>query len=248
MRPPNERAYERILLFGGPGAGKTRSWLDIAKLSQKTGSDARFFAIDTDFAVDRMLMGEDFADLTNVEHAVVDDWTDLMSSLDKYRKEMTPKDWLIVDMLGYAWEAVQAYYTQQVFGEDLGSFFLAARKADKEREFEGWTDWKVINKLYAQLTTKLMRTQGHVLCTAAIDKVGERDDEAVRKMFGRFGVKPRGQKHTGHLFHTLLISQQAGPESWVLTSVKDRERRLLEAEPNKGFALSYLVRVAGWRP
>ena len=254
LRPANDRAYERILLMGGPGAGKTHAGLKIAKLAHKTGSDARFYIVDTDFAVDRMLSGEEFSGLENVEHRVVDDWPELVGAVDLFRKAVRPQDWLMVDMLSFAWESVQSFYTEQIFGADVGDFFLAARKADKDHEFDGWTDWKVINKLYQGLTAKLLRLQGHLLCTCPVDNLPappkrgtDPVEKSVRAMYGKFGVKPRGQKHTGHLFHTVIWLTQ-GSDGWRATSVKDRERRLLEGEQVKNFPLDYLVRVGGWRP
>lgn len=255
LHPPSTRAFERILSMGGPGSGKTRQWMDIALRAHKTGSDARFRCLDTDFTVDRMLSGERFAGLHvddggNIEHTLVDSYDVLMDGLKGYRAITRPQDWLIVDMMSFVWPAVQGYYTAQVFGEELGSFFLAAREAEKDREFEGWTDWKVINKLYQDFTGPLYRLQGHLFATASIDKTGDKDDEAVKRMFGKFGVKPVGQKHSGHLFHTILWSfpesTKAG-EEWHVTSVKDRERKMLVDQKWTDFSVDYLVRVGGWK-
>lgn len=253
LRPPNERAYERILAFGGPGAGKTKMWLDVALRAQTSGSDATFYVIDTDFAVPRMMTGK-FAVLENVVDEPVADWDALMEAVTTFSSKVQPHDWLVFDMVSYAWEAVQDHYTAKVFGTDLGSFFMAASKKAVDAgkhgggSFEQDRDWGAIKKLYSGFSAKILRAQCHVFATAAMKGVSERDSEDLRKTFARFGGRPEGEKHTAHLFHTVLMAAKGGQDDYRITSVKDRERGLLEGESWEDFSLAYLVKKARWRP
>lgn len=56
-------ARERILAMGSAGSGKTRMWLSIAKMVEKTHAPSIFYVIDTDMAVERMVSGETFESL-----------------------------------------------------------------------------------------------------------------------------------------------------------------------------------------
>ncbi|MCL6558021.1 MAG: hypothetical protein K6U74_04315, partial [Firmicutes bacterium] len=127
MLAPTKRTRERILLFGGPGVGKSRSWLTIAWRAQKSGSKARFYCLDTDCAIDRMI-DEGFSDLTNVEVLNVFEWTEYEEGLRKFLKAVTPEDWIVCDMIDMAWEAVQAHFADEIFNKDIGQYFLEVRK------------------------------------------------------------------------------------------------------------------------
>ena len=256
LRPAHDRVFERILVMGSEGSGKTRDWLDIAKMAQKTGSDAQFYVVDTEVSVPRMLTGASFSDLANVHDEQVADWNELVQAVRMFREKIRPQDWLIVDMLSWAWGWVQDEYIEQVYKTTTGEHWtswavresLKGPKDKKSGVLEGDTDWGTINKNYRELTSHLMRLQGHVFCTSAVKTISDRDSEDTKKLYGRHGVKPEGQKQTGHLFHTVLIAKNTGKEEWRVTSVKDRERALLEGEKVGNFALTYLVKTAGWRP
>jgi hypothetical protein len=180
----------------------------------------------------------------------------LVTAARTIKEKIRPQDWMVIDMLSWAWGWVQDEYIEQVYKTTTGDHWMSwatreAVKGPKEKKsgvLEGDTDWGTINKNYRELTGLIMRLQGHVFCTAAAKQTSDRDSEETKKLYGRHGMKPEGQKHSGHLFHTVLISKNTGPEEWRLTSVKDRERALLEGSVNKGFAMKYLIQTAGWRP
>lgn len=261
LRPPTERAFERILVLGGANSGKTRCWLDIARFSHKTGSDARFLVVDSDFATERM-MGPTtpFHHLLTegvVDYRYVGDWSEMVEAVAKFAAVQRPQDWLVVDMFSAGWEWVQNWYSEERYGKDISSFLLAHVKSKQSagdklgNEFEGDTDWRVIKRAYKTLLTdKVVRAQGHVLATASVRDVSKRDAQVIKDTFERHGVRPESEKHTAHLFHSVLIAD-SGRGTWRLTSVKDRERELMagvEVTDTMGFSLKYLVQVAKWRP
>lgn len=244
---------ERILLYGGPGSSKTTSWFDIAKMYQLTGTPGTFYVLDTDATTSRMYQST-YTHLTNLVLNTAFDWPEYRRYLSEYYSKAQPNDWIIVDQISSAWSTVQRYFTNEIFHQDMGDYFLAARKAmsagDKKLEtFQGWTDWTVINAMYHDwLQPILLRPRCHVLATAIADPVAEKTDEkASLQLFGGFGYKPGGQKHLGYQFHSVLLLSYDPRFKWTMQTPKDRERAIMQGTPNRSFTRDYLMSVAGWR-
>lgn len=242
------RARERILAIGQPGTGKTKGWVDIAKTLHSTKGEGKLYVIDSDDTVERMLDTEasEFAD--RIEYRVTYDWPQYTDALKHFESVMQPHDWLVADMIGPAWDAVQEYYVTQVFSQGVDDFFLEARKANKRgAALEGWKDYSVINRMYRTWSNALMQAPGHLYATSPVDAIrADSEDKATASLYGAYGVKPRGQKHVGHIFHTVLWLQQT-PRDWVMTTIKDRGRDYWQGQAITNFALSYLVKTAGWK-
>lgn len=151
-------------------------------------------------------------------------------------------------------------------GGDLASVMLSRRqamenwKAEAKEEgkavkggrnlqvFDGFTDWSVINPEYRRLQNMLLRCPGHVYCTAEVDAVDSaRDNTETKGLFGAYGVKPRGQKRTAHIFQTVLLMKKKRIGEWTMTTVKDRGRKEVEDVEVGDFGVRYLRRVAGWK-
>ncbi len=247
--------------MGGPGTSKTTSWLNIAKWSVETGSDAHFHVIDTDRTVTRMLHGQYSMVSDHLTHHLADSWPDYVDALDLIYKEARPQDWVIVDMAGSAWPAVQEYFTEQVFGSDIGNYFLEARIAKEQRDqvsgkkgknlgaFDGWVDWQVINAMYNSWEKRLLfKSKFNVLCCTPADPVNRDTDSAESiALYGTYGLKPMGQKYLGFHLSTVIITEKRANGVYTLTTVKDRERRELVKAPVTDFTETYLLDVAGWK-
>lgn len=255
LSPIRTPPFERILAFGTFGAGKTYAWLTIAKWAHRTKSNSQFWVIDTDAAIERMLFSEDFKEIRDRVHTFpAFEWPEYEQGLQESLENAGTEDWIVVDMIGKAWEAVQTYYVNEVFEQDIGEYFLAARKAMRAKKtlnaFEGWTDWQVINRLYTQWAGKLIyKAKCHVFAVTPEDRLmrdAERD-VATLSSFGDIGFKPSGQKHLGHQFHTVLRFHYGKPEDWRITTVKDRERDRLIGKQLKDFVLDYMIKVAHWK-
>lgn len=251
MLEPKRPLRERILGIGGFGSGKSYSWLSIARQAQKTGSPAKFYCLDTDAAIERML-AEEFQELENVKLYNVFDWSEYESALDEAIQNAGPDDWIVVDMIDLAWDAVQAYFTDQVFDKEISVYFLEIRKALKGQRlqtFDGWRDWTVINKLYSAWMNKLIyKAKSHVFCTAKVEAVdSDKDDKETRLVYGAYGVKPKGQKALGHQFHTVLLFTCVKPGDWIITTIKDRGREPFTGQKLVNFPMQYLVGKAGWK-
>ena len=247
-------ARERILSTAGSGLGKSYDWLMIAKLHHQTRSPAKFTVVDTDNAIDRMLEAE-FAGLNvtdggNVTVVNSYDWVTASGTIKATSKTMGADDWLIVDLLNPTWDQVQEYFTEQVFGEDIDNYFLAARASQGKSggsgsAFEGRTDWPVINKLYKGMMNSILQARGHVYAATVADAIQDTTEKEIKAIYGPHGIKPRGQKHTPHFFHTCLVKGMVGDSRRLITA-KDRGRAYLQGAEVNNFALDYLVNVAGW--
>lgn len=262
LTPPNEGDPERILLTGPSGAGKSWSWLNIARWSQRTGSSARFWALDTDKSGStRRLLHTEYKELTNVQHRRALDWEALRDGIKEYLGQVSAGDWIVVDMLGpQSWDFVQEWYTKSVFQRGKAEYFLQVRMAmesgGKKKDgqglsaFEGFSDWPVIKGEYQECLTDLfIRSEDagvHLLATAGIDQLGKKEDRETMTVFGPHGVKPQGEKSTNHMFHTVLWVSAPMPGTVNMTTLKDRGRPVMYAETFQEFALSYLKGVAGW--
>lgn len=249
---PTKNARERILGMGGPGSGKTHSWFQIAKA---TPEHVQFYVLDTDQTVERFLDSDEFSMLQDRVHYVEPmSWPEYVETLKEWVKnDITSEDWLVVDMISQAWDEVQEYFTEEIFGEDIGSYFMKIRKDMDEKKktlgsgFDGWKDWTVINKLYRVFANTIKRSPGHVYIATPADKMDFDNEQAENlKLYGHVGYKPRGQKHTGHAAQTIIMFHRNNAGDFKMSTVKDRQRDDMKAENNRNFAIKYLKNVAGW--
>ena len=278
---------ERILAMGITGSGKSYQWLKMADTLKPTG--AIFRCLDTDNDITYMLETQ-FPQLLPANggnvlvHPAVDwpeykvgiDWIqrksmsqEALKTMDPYvvkdlKKPIADKDWVIVDRVDNAWESVQRYFTNSVFGEDMGEFFLRARKLIEQRggkdkfgktatsvapeAFDGWKDWPVMNKLYFDWMRPIVYSvKCHVYAATWPEKIdrGEKDAE-ILTLFGDIGVKPAGQKKLGGQMHTIFL-MIPGEDKWFITTVKDRSgRKYYKKIPLVSLYQQYLVAKAGW--
>ena len=226
--------YERILAMGVPGSGKSRQWLEIAKIKLHQKSKMKFWCIDTDNAINYMLAtsfkGLDVKEGGNVNVFPCYDWKDYMSVVKDKKgaqeiilNSVKPNDMIIIDMADNPWDSVQRYFSSEVFGKTKGSYFLQARKlvqakmdaaesgkdtkaALSENAFQGWTDWPVINSLYGEFIGPIVNNPyTHLYLTTKVERLSAKEDPTVRAVFGELGLKPTGQKHLGHQVHTIFL-------------------------------------------
>lgn len=278
---------ERILAMGITGSGKSYQWLTMADVLKPTG--AIFRCLDTDNDIPYMLETQ-FPHLLprnggNVYVHPAVDWPDYKLGIDwiqkkpiseEVRKTMEPyivkdlsvplkdSDWVVVDMADNAWDTVQRYFTTEVFGEDMGEYFLRMRKLIEQRggkdrfgklatsvapeAFDGWKDWSVMNKLYFDWIHPIVyRIPCHVYTTTRPEKIdrGEKDAE-ILTLFGDLGIRPGGQKKLGGQMHTIFL-MIPGEDKWLITTAKDRAgRTYFKKTPLVSLYTQYLVAKAGW--
>ena len=260
LQPKNTHTRERIMSFGGAGMGKSYDFYTIAQLAQMTKSDAKFFIIDTDVSAYRMLEDPSLDRLTDTDgnpipnlfiEDQVFDWESLAGAIKRCHAQMGPQDWMMLDMISPAWSWVQSAFTEKVFGQGTDDYFLQKRAAmrdpKREKTFEGWTDWPIINTMYKGFTNALLRTPGHLYATAEIKALSDMAEKDTKFMFGPYGVQPVGQKRDMHLFQTVILKTATRPGQYEAITVKDRSRPPMAGTPINNFAKDYLVKAGGWK-
>ena len=238
---------EKILVIGAPGSGKSYSGLTIARCFP----ESHCFVLDTDDAIPRMLATE-FSDLKNVTVFPCVDWPQYLESVVTIGKKAKTGDWLMVDFISQAWSAIQNYYVETVFGESVGDYFLrvrmdAAKNAKKLDTLSGWVDWVPIKANYNDWLRRIKyKLPTHVYAAAGVRAPRDTDEREIKEMFAG-GKMPEGEKHLGHEFHTILSAEHLR-DGWVMSTIKDRGRKLIERQPVPNFGLGYVIAVAGLKP
>jgi len=275
---------ERIGVTGVTGSGKSYQWLKMAELLLPTGSIFR--CLDTDNSIDYMLQTQ-FPHLLpenkgNVYVLSVFDWPNYKLGVEWLRRKPTakpkleelrpdlladfakplkPNDWTVVDMADNAWDTVQRYFVSEVFGEDMGDYFLQIRKelyagtrkaksggSPVAEGLDGWKDWSVINKLYSDWILPIIyEIHTHVYTTTRVESLdrGEKDVE-LKLLYGDMGIRLAGQKKLGHQMHSLFLFIPA-KDSWLVSTIKDRGGRpYFDKAPLASFYHQYLMAKAKW--
>ena len=240
------KSPERILAYGGPGAGKTFGWMQIAKAT--TG---HFYVIDTDQTVLPYLESEEFAELEGrITYVEPWDWSEYIDFLKEHRSAIKPGDWMVVDMMSEPWNEVQRYFVDQVWGEEEGDFWLKYAKQVNQNDggsktpFDGMVDWQAIKKLYKRFQMALLKQPGHLYLATGEKQLHHHDSSATKRTYERYGngFKPDGEKTLGHIVRTVLrFTNQR------FTTVKDRQREYHQGKKIDNFARDYLRDVAGWK-
>lgn len=254
MFSPVLSSKERILLYGGAGTAKSSAAFQIAKFYQQTGTEGTIHIADTDSSAERMKEAG-YKDLDNVIIYPVYEWEDLQQFT---KMPFGVRDWLVVDFISAAWQMVQDWYAEQIFNHDMATqvMFTRAkieeinRNNSKERApqaLDSWRDWPAINGTYLRwLNSMFSRNRVHVLATATPKDLTEQTPAAVAALTRSVGMVPAGQKDLIFAFHTVLHTQKMSGK-YLLTTIKDRERKEIYNYENVRFPISYLAEVAGWQ-
>lgn len=255
---PKISVPERILVMGSPGCGKSNAMLKVARRNP----DNHFYVLDNEGSSFQTLLEEEYQDVLGNGNVTIypldaNDWEGHIAALKEVKAKMGRGDWVVIDMMTATWGAVQNWFTDQVFNQDIEEYFLEVRKMKKNKAqgeskqkplaaFEGFMDWSVINPTYQKLYTLLLSMPGNVYATAEVAKIAEEEDRDVNAIFGSYGVKPKGQKRMGHVFSTILLFKKSKVGDYSMTSIKQRGREEFENVKFDDWSLNYLVRYAKW--
>lgn len=241
---------ERLLMYGGPGSGKSTNAATIMLhtpdvthhvIDMEIDNYERLFAEDPMFQPLQERVGESIfiypVDTTN--------WEEQLEAAVTAGAAAAQGDWWYFDMITDTWESVRSWYTDKIYGNDLADYFMDARKdlqnrrdkASSQKEkaqaemqgLSGWEDYGIINPQYKKLYSALMNTKAHVCIIAEEDKVREGsgkagEDRSTKAAFGHIGYKPKGQKKLGHIPQTVIRCSRHAKNGWQIECAKDRGR------------------------
>src|SRR5437879_2962516 len=143
LSPPSDRKWERILLYGGPDAGKTTAIVNIAEVITFTGGDSHIWHVDTDNA----WMANDPGGLDGTVTVFdVNDYAKWLSALSEIRGKAKPGDWLTIDMVDKAWDMSQEEFWAKLTGRTVGDVFMAAKRDEINMAGSHGSNWTVINR------------------------------------------------------------------------------------------------------
>ena len=241
---------ERILVIGGPGSGKTLGWIKLANYLKS----AQIYVIDTEIGAERSL--QEAPGLTNVHVYPVVEWPEYRKAQREAVEKAGEGDWIVLDMADKAWTAVQRYFIGEIFDQEMGDYFLEARKkmkkdskslfAGRDAALKGWTDWPTINRLYDDFMLPLVyRSAANLYMVSSGQGVSEDDDKEIQDLYGPYRLRPAGQKNLAHQPDTVLLFSHT-KDGYFMSTIKDRGgRRYMDKEPLHNFALQYGRMIAG---
>ena len=245
--------FERLLLMGSPGSGKSQQLINVAKYLEPMG--IKMYAIDLEDKLEAMLIN--LGTPKNLDLNVAFTWEELKtgykdekgkdveSVADKIVRLSKPGEWIAIDRVDLSWPMVQRWYTQAKYQEELSDLMLAKAKNIKKsfmvapRFDQG--SWQVINEAYESFILAIMyKSRCNILMTTGI-KVPE---DNPMDIYGSLKVAPRGQKELPHQPHsTFLLSQDKVGRTlnWYMTTGKDLPgRRWFDREDLFDFSIQYL--------
>lgn len=256
LHPPDTPRREKISLVGPFGTGKSYTRVALWKAMQRFGYPGHLYVMDTDEAVEceAAELGNGYLD--NIARQQCWEWGDFQV-IDQWRTYATADDILYVDRIEAAWSAVEDDWTGRVFGRSSAQVFLEYHQEHRgEKGGSPLADaygskWSSIKKVYREWWMKVRRWPGHIIVcgdSTPLKREGNSADDAVTiQTFNRFGVRPAGEKNMWKEMHSILLMGNTA-QGWVITTMRDRNRRELVAVPHTDFVMNYLVPVAGWRP
>lgn len=231
-----EVSKERLLIYGGPGVGKTYAILSLLRLYPKS----KVFVIDVDDGASTT--AEEFEDLDEdrLFYFKCKNFAEVIEDWNIIEEEIEPDDWICLDMLGQFWELAQQDYVKEIWGKDIGEYYKQmrkdaedAKKQNKQVNLSGWEDWSIIKKSHnSDFIEKIKRCGSRVLLTAGsktlITSGRAADGPAIVSVFGKVGQKPVGEKHNPHRVHTILFLEKDSKGDYYVTCLKNRGKSAFE--------------------
>lgn len=253
--PPTSGSPERILVFGGPGSGKSSCWQSILIA---TPPDVIFHVVDTDNSWrdvqyqpqfdghrDRIRLYEPFT------------WPEHVEAITKIRKNTTRQDWFVVDMADSIWDAVQDFYDDHRFAHaSTWEEQMELMIDDTEADDDPARRWGPIKNMYRKWEHAFTHMGCNTLAATRQKEMKKskgnwfREHKQHIRDFGRLGLRPAGEKNLPYdvALNVHLRKKAGGWEMEMIKDRKDEKRWDPEVRSVSNFAVDYLIGLAGWRP
>jgi len=247
---------EKIMLFGGPGTGKTEQLINIIRFLEPY--EIPVYVIDLEDKFYGSIMGEE---PSNLNLFVATDWDEFTSRLNEVEPKIDmaseTRPWIMVDRADLLYPMVQNWFTQNKYKIDLGDKLIDANKSMKDRKTGEYkpsmfnpqfdqAEWQVINEQYSsKLARVLYKYKANVVLTAGV-KPARSDVDSPFEVYGTVDVGPRGQKELPHQPSSVfyLTQRKEGRKIiWEITTAKDiKSRDYIQSERLSDFAIEYLLK------
>lgn len=182
-------------------------------------------------------------------------------------------DLIAVDSFTVAWDRIKSMFIEAVHDSSMGAYFMRVRQeieqanerarnsrdGGKEQKhfnaFDGMMDYQAINAVWEEDWMQFVRYPPcHLIITTELDELNQKSgdkfaekDASVLGLWGEHGVKPRGQKRSGHLPATVFMKRKTRLGEFKITTVKDKGRDDFTDAPLSNFCQDYLYRACGFR-
>jgi len=225
---------EKILLVGDSNTSKTFSLISLAILMP----DRKVVIFDPDDGTNKILgeLGLTPQDLPNlIVKPVRADWGKLITDYEEVKKELSPDDWLCLDMLGRFWDLSQLYYSEEVFGKDPIDHILTLKRQAQQVNFggfDGLQDWALIKQLHNEklMDDAVLWSEFNVMATTSVGNylpVEKVPKTGIKSIYAsEFGIKPEGEKHNIYRFDTQAVLYRKKEGTYHFRLVRDRGRTI----------------------
>lgn len=245
-------APERIGLYGIEGSGKTKAIAEISAQYRRDQTLGTFHWITAERnSLTRLSDG--YADFweNNVAHTFRS-WVELREATTAVLGDITSDDWICVENSDRHWQLVRDTYDEHRAKRDnidlSDMFAIVPPDDDRGRwdrinpEYYRWFDplWGETNPAH------LIMTAPQTSVVVAGPKSKWEDSADLKSLYLHLGFRPDTQKAWSARMHTVIWMQRPRIGEWTMTSVKDRERELMQDVPVLTFPASYLVPKGGW--
>ena len=227
-----DKMREKIMLSGDSNTSKSLSLVMLAVLYP----DSKVVILDPDDGIGKLLAELGLEDLPNLEVIPVRaDWGKMLENYYLVKKELSPSDWLCMDMLGRFWDLSQNYYSSEVFGKDPAEHIIQLKKQASQVNFggfDGLQDWAVIKRLHNEqlMDDAVLYSEFNVMCTTSVrdwlpvEKVPKTGQLGIYA--SEFGIKPEGEKHNIYRFDTQAVLYRKKEGTYHFRLVRDRGRNV----------------------
>ncbi len=262
---------ERILMFGGSGAGKSESYLSIAEALYQRGDDVKFYVLDTDKALAATLH-RGYPHLANIfEWEYHRNYTDMRNYVLGVQERVRPQDWFVMDRVEKIWLALGNWFVKRVYGMEPDEYFIqvaadiealkkknekliaeAARTGKKPgkikkgtgKEFGGFAgpEWQSLNRSWAAFQERaVLEMPCNVFACAGIKELSDSDPADLVAMYS--GYRDDGHKKQAHDYHTVLqIRRGQKRRVYTISDRGDREELKQEVIEDRAFSEWYMER------